>query len=502
MTRLTYLNLGSNSFNGTIPKSIGSLIELRYLDLSYNFLIGNIPPEIGNLTNLRNLSLGRGAYYAIGTMVENLDWLSNLSHLQHLDMYGVSLAKANRWVDVILSLPKLSYLSLSRCDLSEVIYPYSSFVNSSSSSIGSLQLTQNSLNSSMYRWLFALTSNRLVSLDLSYNMLDGVPKYHGNLCSLTSLNLHGNSAVVNFPDFLNNLSGCTSVTLQELYASGNQFTGSLSDEIQKFSSLKRLKLPYNQLNGTISEKVWELHKLEYLDISSNSLRGVTSENIGNSKLWHLDLSNNPLEVIPSQGHVLNISYVEYMDLRNCKLGPVFPKWIQAHKNLTTLNIANTRISDTIPAEFWKTWPSRLTYLNLSSNNISGEVSDLSSNFGLYSEIDLSSNNLHGPIQNVPPTLILLNLSKNIFYGGISFLCQVVDGFLSFLDLSQNFLTGQLPDCLSHFKELEVLNLGHNNLSGKIPASIGHLVQLMVLHLYNNSLSGELPSALKNCTKLN
>ncbi|XP_023749485.2 receptor-like protein EIX1 [Lactuca sativa] len=473
LTRLRYLNLGWNDFNGTIPRSIGSLTELIFLDLSFNSLYGTIPPEFGNLTNLQVLRLGN-----VGSCrVEKVEWLSHLSHLEELWMDGISLATANHWVDVISSLPKLFELSLEGCELSQVMYPYSSFLNSSSSSIAYLSLGKNNLTSSMYRWLFTLTSNSLVRLDLSGNMLDGIPKYLGNLCSLEDLDFSYNSAVVKFPDFLNNLSGCTSLSLQDLYAPKSQFTGSLSDDIQKFSSLYFLDLSHNHLNGSISEKLWELPRLQTLYLSSNNLTD------------------------PSTYHLSNISYVEYLYLSSCKLlGPRFPKWIQTLKDLTVLDLSNTGISDTIPLEFWDSWPSQLIYLNLSSNNISGKVPDLLSNFAYDSVIDLSSNSFHGPILN-PSTLSILNLSRNKFSGGISFICQAVDGFLSFLDLSHNSLTGQLPDCLWHFNQLEVLNLGHNNLFGSLPPSIGSLIQLKVLYLYKNNFSGELPLSLKNCTSL-
>ncbi|XP_023749486.2 receptor-like protein EIX2 isoform X2 [Lactuca sativa] len=481
LLNLTYLNildLSYNSFRGTIPTIIGSLTELRYLDLGWNHFNGTIPPEFGNLTNLQHLHLN-----SVGRCrVKSIEWLSHLSHLQSLRMGGISLAKQNHWVDVILSLQKLSDLSLGGCELSQVMYPYSSsFLNSSSSSsIVYLYLQNNNLTSSMYRWLLPLTSNKLRFLYLSSNMLDGIPKYLGNLCSLEYLEISNNSAAVKFPDFLNNLSGCTSLSLQELSAQGSQFTGSFSIEIQKFSSLMYLYLTDNHLIGSISEKLWGLPRLELLDISFNNL------------------------TVPSTYHLSNISYVKNLDLSSCKLlGPRFPKWIiQTLKNLTFLDLSNTGISDTIPLEFWDSWPSQLEYLNLSSNNISGKVPDLLSKFDKdYSAIDLSSNSFHGPILNVPSTLSILNLSRNKFSGGIAFICQIVDGFLEFLDLSHNSLTGQLPDCLWHFKYLRVLNLGHNNLFGRLPPSIGSLIQLQVLYVYDNNFSGELPLSLKNCTGL-
>ncbi|KAK9072552.1 hypothetical protein SSX86_008986 [Deinandra increscens subsp. villosa] len=505
LTRLTYLNLGSNNFNGTIPTSIGSLTQLTYLNLAYNSFYGIIPPDIENLTNLQSFSLG---CLERSCVIENIDWFTNLSHLQELSMEGVFIAKASHWVDVFQCLKRLSFLSLSRCDLSQVMYPaYSSsswpYANSSSSSnITTLHLANNNLNSSMYHWLFPLTSTSLSDLDLSENMLDEIPEYMGNLCGLTSLKFNDNSASIKFDDMLRNLSaGCTSDSLTYLFAPSSHLTGPFSNEIQRYSSLMFLYLYDNQLNGNLSEKLWELPMLENFDVSSNFLGGAISEYIGKSKILRLNLSNNSLLQGVSTDHMLNLSYAEYIDLSSCKLGPQFPKWMQKLKNVTRLDIANTGISDTIPLEFWDTWPSQLRYLNLSSNNITTQVPDLLSNFDNRSIIDLSSNNLYGPILNVSSTLTLLNLSGNKLSGGISFLCQIVGRFLEFLDLSNNVLSGEVPDCLWNFRELKVLNLGHNNLFGRLPASIESLIKLEVLYLYKNEFSGELPPSLKNCTNL-
>ncbi|KAL8227308.1 hypothetical protein R6Q57_017140 [Mikania cordata] len=499
LSYLNHLDLNDNYFYGAIPMFIGSMTRLRYLDLGLNSFTEAVPLQLGNLINLKVLSLGG----LQGCRIETLDWLSHLSLLEDLDMSSISLSKVDNWVNVILSLQKLSTLRLDGCDLSHVMHPYSySFVNSSSSSIVSIHLRNNNLNSSMYHWLFPLTSNRLVVLDLSINKLDGIPKYVGNLCSLETLHFYFNSMPVHFPVFLNNLSGCTSFTLQNLVASSSQLTGSFSDDIQKFSSLVHLSLSDNQLNGTISEKVWLLPSLQRLDISFNSLEGAISKYIGNAKIFVIDLSNNPLEGVPSEDHMSNLSYVEEIDLSSCKLGPSFPKWIQTLQNLSHVDISNSGISDTIPEVFWNMWPSQLTYLNLSSNNITGKLTDLLSNFDIESStLDLSSNKFYGPIPNVSSALQWLDLSKNNFSGEINFLCQIVDGSLFFLDLSHNSFTGLIPNCLWHFKELKLLSLGHNNLFGRLPASIKYLVNLEVLFLYNNSFSGELPLSLKNCTSL-
>ncbi|KAJ8533187.1 hypothetical protein K7X08_016076 [Anisodus acutangulus] len=108
--------------------------------------------------------------------------------------------------------------------------------------------------------------------------------------------------------------------------------------------------------------------------------------------------------------------------------------------------------------------------------------------------------LRGLIPEFPSSLTSLIHSKNKFQGPMSFMCRS-SGSLSILDLSDNFLSGQLPDCWMHFKQLAILNLGNNHFHGNIPKSVGSLSQVQALHLRNNGFSGELPNSLKQCTLL-
>ncbi|KAL5573832.1 hypothetical protein UlMin_023429 [Ulmus minor] len=74
------------------------------------------------------------------------------------------------------------------------------------------------------------------------------------------------------------------------------------------------------------------------------------------------------------------------------------------------------------------------------------------------------------------------------------LCHVVGyTILSFLDISYNQLSGELPDCWSQVQYLAILILTNNNLSGRIPSSFESLIVIQSLHLGENNFSGELPS---------
>ncbi|KAM7489920.1 hypothetical protein LguiB_027404 [Lonicera macranthoides] len=162
-------------------------------------------------------------------------------------------------------------------------------------------------------------------------------------------------------------------------------------------------------------------------------------------------------------------------------------------------MSSAGISDIVPRWFWDFSPT-LQYLNISDNQIHGMLPDLSHKFKL-DQIDLSSNCFKGPIPFFPRNMSSLNLSKNMFSGSIVSLCTIVTEFLGFLDLSDNLLSGEVPDCWINGNNLEILDLANNNFSLKIPASFGFLHQLKLLNLRNNSLIGELPSSLKNCASL-
>ncbi|KAL4591382.1 hypothetical protein LXL04_004344 [Taraxacum kok-saghyz] len=478
------LYMSDNSLHGTIPKSIGSLTKLKSLVLSNNSFYGTIPLEFGNLTNLQFLHLDD-----VGICrVENPEWLSHLSHLEVLNMNGVSLAKADNWVDVISSLP-LTELRLVGCELSQVAHPSSSILNSSSS-IFKLSLENNNLTSSMYRWLVKLTSNNLVELDISGNRLDMIPTYFGNLCNLVSLRFDNNFVAVKFPDFLNNLSGCTSLNLQRLFASKSHFTGSLSNNIQKFSSLTDLNLYGNQLTGIISEKLWELRRLYYLNISSNYLSAI-SKNIGKSKLSTVDVSKNISGELPD----LSSSFVGILDLSSNSFNGLIPN---LPSYLTLINLSGNKFYGGISflCQFYR---GTLQFLDLSYNDLTGPLPDCLSNFKKLIVLNLGNNNLSGRLPPSIGSLIILetlHLYKNNFYGELPLSLQNCTQ-LNLLNLGANKFSGNVPLYIGeNLSELYALILGSNKFFGSIPLQLCQLTNLQILDLSRNYLYGTIPSCLQ------
>ncbi|CAL5091150.1 unnamed protein product [Urochloa decumbens] len=83
LTAFKVIDFSNNSFEGSIPGSIGRLVSLHGLSLSYNNFRGQIPSQLGNLTRLESMDLScnnlLGEIPQEFTSLTSLSWL-NLSH--------------------------------------------------------------------------------------------------------------------------------------------------------------------------------------------------------------------------------------------------------------------------------------------------------------------------------------------------------------------------------------------------------------------------------------
>ncbi|XP_068311719.1 receptor-like protein EIX2 [Pyrus communis] len=532
LKHLNHLDLSFNNFEGLqIPSFLGSLKRLRYLDLSNAAFNGTIPHQLGNLSSLHYLDLSSNS----DLMVENLEWLSGLSLLKHLDMSDVDLTNASRWLQVNTLPYLLVELHFSDCKLHHMP---SGIVNLTNLKV--LDLANNDVNSTIPTWLYS--SGNLESLYLSFNAFHGeissslgnltnlvhlqlrgnelegeIPNSLGNLCRLTSVGLGMNNFRGRVSKILESLSRCSSDQIDQLGFSKNNFSGHLSGMLGIFKNLSSLDLSYNSISGLIPVSLRNLSRLQYLVIDHNSFEGVVSE----AHFAHL----TRLKMFTANDNSLtlktNYDWVPPFQLSTLSLGSwrldpsELPTWLQSQNQLSVLNMSNTGISGTIPTWFWNIFSHDAeNYVVLSSNQLSGEVPNIVSanwpkpkqdsdsfHMGLNFVIDLRSNQFNGSLPLVSSAVSILDLSNSSFSGTLShFFCDRSDvpKTLQVLYLDNNLLDGEIPDCLLYWPYLTTVNLEDNNLTGKIPSSIGDLLTLRSLHLRNNSLSGELPVSLQNC----
>ncbi|KAL5736022.1 hypothetical protein ACOSQ2_030810 [Xanthoceras sorbifolium] len=447
---------------GKINPSLVDLKHLIYLDLSHNYFEEiQIPTFFGSMRNLRYLNLSRAGFG--GRIISNQ--LGSLSNLQYLDL---SLNTFQGPIPPSLGkLSSLKYLNLSYTNLSGSI----------PSSLGklfsliNLNLSNNEVSGFIPSSLGELSS--LTNLDLSNNKLSGpIPSSLGELSSLTNLDLSNNKLSGPIPLSLGGL-----LSLTDLYLYNNNLSGPIPSFFGELSSLELVDLSLNKLNGTLSEIHFaNLTKLLVFKVQGNSLI----------------LKVNPSWIPPFQLHSL------YMG--SCHLGPQFPPWIYSQTNLSYLDISNSGIVDTIHSRFWK-FSSQFFILNLSHNQIHGKIPNLME-APWRASLDFSSNRFSGPLPSISSNTSRLDFSNNTLSGPIyQFLCNERNAWkgLVILNLRNNFLSGELPDCWMSWEQLEAVYLDNNKFIGNLPISMGTLTNLESLHLRGNSLSGTIPASLGNCT---
>ncbi|XP_008226203.1 PREDICTED: receptor-like protein 12 [Prunus mume] len=494
---LQYLYLLYNYMNGSIPQSLGQLSQLVELDLSYNSWEGNITEaHFINLTNLKGLSICNDLddIQKPMSLVFNVsyDWVPPFK-LHSINIFNCKVGPGfGVWLQ---SQTELAHVTLSRTGISDSIPE--EWLLKLSSQLENLDLSYNEFRG-------RLSSNKLMrfpkleSLNLAHNQLEGpFPLWSTNA---TSFDLESNLFSGPIPSSVDQLMP----KLVELYLSENHLNGTIPPSICNMQYLQVLSLrsnhfsrefphawslgsqirivdaAFNNLSGNIPTSIGLLSSLETLKLNNNNFGGKIPDSLHNcSVLKSIDLGGNKLSgSIPPWIGGSNVSILYMLRLRSNFFTGQIPRQLCNLGNLHILDLSHNNFSSTIPTCF-----NNLTSLARDVSNIfqdsyqeptmltlKGQELVYNTTIMLVKSIDLSSNNLEGEIPQEIGSLT----------------------FLGTLNLSRNQLTGNIPSIVGNMHGLETLDLSNNRLSGQIPQTLASLTFLAHLNLANNNLVGRIP----------
>ncbi|KAI9117864.1 hypothetical protein K1719_011279 [Acacia pycnantha] len=478
-TSLSSLSLSGNDFDTSVLYWLSNISKtLVEIHLSEN-PFQHIPPgAFSNMNSLKSLDLSLTSLQHVSS-----DAFTNTTSLESLYLSYNHLD--NSVVKAISNLCRLHVLLLDSNNLSGPLSDWTPQLHCAQLSIEGLVLSYNPFHSGPFPDFSKFSY--LKSLVLNNASLNGpIPQSLGHLLHLSNLEIIHNNLSGPIPQSLGHL-----LHLSQLYIGHNKLSGPIPQSLGYLPHLSILDISHNNLSGPFP-KIHQLTSLEELYMSDNKLNGVVNEGHLSmlSNLRYLDVSNNFLSFNFSPKWVPPFQLQTFF-ARSCNFSIGFPMWLKHQGELMELDMSSGSISDSIPE--WICLLSSLLDLNISHNKIHGELPRSLPESGVY--LDLSFNNLSGPMPQFSPQVLVLVLTNNRFSGSIYSLCATLQSQLLHLDMSNNLLTGKLPHCWRQFISLEVLILANNNFSGEIPYSIGTLKKIKTIHLNNNNFSGKIPTLM-------
>ncbi|KAI3455924.1 hypothetical protein Pfo_012587 [Paulownia fortunei] len=337
------------------------------------------------------------------------------------------------------------------------------------------------------------------NLSLAGNNFSGsIPDTISELASIRSLDMSRNSLSGPLPSSLTRLGGLVYLNL-----SLNSFTKSIPKGFELMTQLDVLDLHGNMLDGKFDPEFLLLTTASHVDISGNLLVSSAKEQqnflVGISpSVKHLNLSHNQITgSLVSGGEAQAFGILKVLDLSHNQLSGELPGFNFVY-DLQVLKLGNNRFSGSIPNNLLKGDSLVLTELDLSGNNLSGPISMITST--TLHTLNLSSNVLSGELPLLTGSCAVVDLSKNQFEGNLTRLLKW--GNIEILDLSQNHLTGSIPEVTAQFLRLNYLNLSRNSLNGSLPKVITLFPKLTTLDLSFNQLGGPLLTTLLTSSTLN
>ncbi|PKI34105.1 hypothetical protein CRG98_045460 [Punica granatum] len=534
---LTALRLSTSGLFGMFPQKIFQVLTLQNLDVSYNSLLHGSLPEFSADSPLRAVDLSFTNFS--GILPYSIGNLRNLSRLV--------LANCSFSGQIPITMTKLSQLVYLDFSTNNFSGPVPSFTNSGN--MTQIILSHNSLTGEIIstRWEYL---QNLENLDLRYNSLEGsIPSSLFALPRIQKIQLLNNRFSGHVQ--LNESLKFSSYALDTLDLSNNKLDGPIPPALFRYPELKYLSLAFNNFNGSLDiDVVQKVSRLSYLDLSCNNLSinagGAASTNSSFPPFSTISLASCHLKALPGKipSCMVDVPSLKVLNLRNNKLNGCIPegfprtcglKTLDLSRNslqgqipqslsncmmLEVLDIGNNQIEGGFPCHLKNT--TKMRVLVMRGNKLSGQLGcpDINNSpWDLLQIVDLASNDF----STLPPERCLrtwkamqdndghdhLQLSflgiSGLYYQdtvtvtvkGLTLeLVKILKVFTS-IDISENRISGQIPNALGTFKSLRLLNM--NNLTDNIPPALTNLNFLALLNLSYNRLMGLIPSGSQFAT---
>ncbi|KAH6778804.1 hypothetical protein C2S52_010041 [Perilla frutescens var. hirtella] len=472
---LERLSLSHNQLSGHLTEQFGEIKILGYLGLRSNSLsgdnkfTGNLPESFGQLYSLSTLYIEDNKLEGIVTEIH----FANLSKLMYFHGSGnhLTLNVGPNWVPPI----QLEDLALR------------------SWSFG--------VDSEMPSWL--RMQRNITHLDLSNTGISG------NIPSWFFDTLYLNVSLNNLHGKIPHVIGTQRWDDQVFYMSSNELSGSLptigarvrefdlshnlfsEDCWNKWPYLTYLKLGNNTMSGSIPNSIGFLAWLESLSLHNNIFSGqipLTMQNCTN--LLKIDLSHNNLDGKLPAWIGTSLVNLKILILRSNKFSGEISSEICHLHSLQILVLSNNQFSGIIP-RCVSNFTAMTTKRRLQFEDDFDPIYEAYSNNPAYESALIITKGVELEYRTILPLVTNLDLSMNNLSGDIpKELTSLVE--LRSLNLSGNHLTSSIPESIGDMKQLESLDLSKKCLSDQIPNGVSLLSSLSHLNLSFSKLTGRIP----------